>query len=85
MRVLVVGASGAVGTRIVPQLRERGHEVIGSSRSAAKAETLRSLGAEPIALDVLDAAATMSAVAAARPGRARPDLGGDLRALFRPG
>jgi 2-alkyl-3-oxoalkanoate reductase len=67
MRVLVVGASGAVGTRIVPQLRERGHEVIGSSRSAAKAETLRSLGAEPIALDVLDAAATMSAVAAARP------------------
>jgi nucleoside-diphosphate-sugar epimerase len=67
MRVLVVGAGGAIGTRLVPQLRERGHEVIGSSRSAAKAERLRALGAEPIVLDVLDAQATRAAVAAARP------------------
>jgi nucleoside-diphosphate-sugar epimerase len=67
MRVLVVGASGAIGTRLVPQLRERGHEVIGSSRSTAKAERLRALGAEPLVLDVLDAAATRTAVAAVRP------------------
>jgi 2-alkyl-3-oxoalkanoate reductase len=67
MRVLVVGASGAIGTRLVPQLRERGHEVIGSSRSSGKAERLRALGAEPIVLDVLDAQATRAAVAAARP------------------
>jgi 2-alkyl-3-oxoalkanoate reductase len=67
MRVLVVGAAGAIGTHLVPQLRARGHEVIGSSRSAAKAERLRALGAEPIVLDVLDAEATRQAVAATHP------------------
>jgi 2-alkyl-3-oxoalkanoate reductase len=67
MRVLVVGASGAIGTRLVPQLRQQGHEVIGTSRSAGKAGRLRTLGAEPIVLDVLDATAAREAVAAARP------------------
>ncbi len=67
MRVLVVGASGAIGTRLIPQLTDRGHEVIGSSRSPAKAKRLRALGAEPIVLDVLDARAVRPAVAAARP------------------
>jgi nucleoside-diphosphate-sugar epimerase len=67
MRVLVVGGSGAIGSRLVPQLADRGHEVIASSRSAGKAERLRELGAEPIVLDVLDAAAVRAAVATARP------------------
>lgn len=67
MQVLVVGDSGAIGTHLVPQLRARGHAVIGSSRSASKAERLRALGAEPIVLDVLDAEATREAVAAAQP------------------
>jgi 2-alkyl-3-oxoalkanoate reductase len=67
MRVLVVGASGAIGRRLVPQLAGRGHEVIGSSRAAGKAGQLRALGAEPIVLDVLDPAAVRAAVAAARP------------------
>jgi 2-alkyl-3-oxoalkanoate reductase len=67
MRVFVAGASGAIGTRLVRQLVERGHEVIGSSRSPEKAERLRGLGAEPVVLDVLDPAAVQNAVAAARP------------------
>jgi nucleoside-diphosphate-sugar epimerase len=67
MRVLVVGAAGAIGTRLVPHLRDRGHEVIGSSRSSGKAERLRALGADPLVLDALDAKATRAAVAAARP------------------
>lgn len=67
MRVLVVGASGAIGSRLVPQLADRGHEVIASSRSAGKAERLRALGAEPIVLDVLDATSVRAAVAAAQP------------------
>jgi len=67
MRVLVVGAGGAIGSQLVPQLAERGHQVTGTSRSAAKAGYLTSLGAEPMALDVLDAAAVRAAVAAARP------------------
>lgn len=67
MRVLVVGASGAIGTRLVPQLRQQGHEVIGSYRSPGKADRLRALGAEAIALDALDASATHAAVATAQP------------------
>jgi 2-alkyl-3-oxoalkanoate reductase len=67
MRVFVAGASGAIGTRLVRQLVERGHEVIGSSRSPEKAERLRGLGAEPVVLDLLDPAAVQNAVAAARP------------------
>jgi nucleoside-diphosphate-sugar epimerase len=67
MRVLVVGASGAIGTRLVPRLREEGHEVIGSCRSPSKVEQLRTLGAEPIVLDALDAAAAHAAVASVRP------------------
>jgi nucleoside-diphosphate-sugar epimerase len=67
MRVLVVGASGAIGTRLVPQLIHRGHEVIGTSRSPGKAARLRELGAEAMTLDVLDAKAVRRAVATARP------------------
>jgi nucleoside-diphosphate-sugar epimerase len=67
MRVLVVGASGAIGARLVPQLVEHGHEVTGTCRSPGKAGRLRGLGAEPVALDVLDPAAARQVVAAARP------------------
>src|SRR5258706_5982686 len=67
MRVLFVGASGVIGTRLVPQLRRCGHEVIGSCHSPGKAGQVRALGAEPITLDALDATAVREAVAAARP------------------
>ena len=67
MRVFVAGASGAIGTRLVPQLIERGHEVIGSSRSPRNADRVRALGAEPIVLDLLDAAAVRKAVVEAKP------------------
>ena len=63
MRVFVAGASGAVGTRLVLQLIERGHEVFGTSRSPEKAERLRAAGAEPIVLDLLDRDAVLEAVA----------------------
>ena len=67
MRVFVAGASGAIGTRLVPQLADRGHEVIGTSTSAGKAERIRALGAEPVALDLLDRAAVRRAVLEAGP------------------
>ena len=67
MRVFVAGASGAIGTRLVPQLIERGHEVIGTSRSPRNAERVRALGAQPIVLDLLDRNAVIEAVAAAQP------------------
>jgi 2-alkyl-3-oxoalkanoate reductase len=67
MRVFVAGASGAIGSRLVPQLLDRGHEVIGTHRSPAGAEHLRTLGAEPVALDLLDARAVRKAVLEAEP------------------
>ena len=62
MRVFVAGASGAIGTRLVPQLIDQGHEVIGTFRSPGNGERVRALGAEPVALDLLDASAVRKAV-----------------------
>ena len=67
MRVFVAGATGALGARLVPQLVERGHEVIGTSRSPERAQRLETQGAEPVVLDLLDARAVRDAVVAARP------------------
>ena len=67
MRVLVIGASGAIGTRLVPELIEAGHDVIGSHRSPPSAESLRALGAEPIAVDLLDGQAVQEAVSGVEP------------------
>jgi nucleoside-diphosphate-sugar epimerase len=67
MRVFVAGASGAIGTRLVPQLIERGHEVVGTSRAPANTERLRALGAKPIALNLLDPRAVRKAVLEAGP------------------
>ena len=64
MRVLIIGASGAVGTHLTRQLTDQGHEVTGTCRSASKEGRIRAAGATPL---VLDAAATRSAVAHVRP------------------
>jgi 2-alkyl-3-oxoalkanoate reductase len=67
MRVFVAGASGAIGIRLVPQLIDRGHEVIGTSRSSRNLEYVRALGAEPVVVDLLDAQALRKAVLEAAP------------------
>jgi nucleoside-diphosphate-sugar epimerase len=67
MRVFLVGASGAIGTRLAPQLIERGHDVIGTHASPATADRVLELGAAPVRLDVLDARAVRNAVFAAEP------------------
>ena len=67
MRVFVTGATGAVGTYLVPHLIQRGHQVIGATRSPNKVDWLRKAGAEPVLLDGLDAAAVGEAVAHASP------------------
>jgi nucleoside-diphosphate-sugar epimerase len=67
VRVLVAGATGVIGRPLVEQLREAGHEVIGTTRSVERAENLRSLGVEPAILDVRDADALRGAVMEAGP------------------
>ncbi|MBS1870220.1 MAG: NAD(P)-dependent oxidoreductase [Actinobacteria bacterium] len=67
MHVFLAGASGAIGRALVPLLIGNGHTVTGTTRSAAKAERLRALGAEPVVLDGLDRDAVLAAVAAAKP------------------
>jgi 2-alkyl-3-oxoalkanoate reductase len=67
MRVFVAGAAGAIGTRLVPQLVARGHQVTASTRSPDKTQLLRELGAEPVVVDGLDAVAVGEAVARAEP------------------
>lgn len=67
MRVLVAGATGAVGRPLVRMLREGGHEVLGTTRSEAKAGLLRELGAEPVVCDARDGKALRRAVLGAEP------------------
>jgi nucleoside-diphosphate-sugar epimerase len=67
MRVFVMGATGAIGRRPVPQLVQRGHQVTGTTRSARKAVALRAAGADAVVLDGLDAVAVGETVARSRP------------------
>jgi 2-alkyl-3-oxoalkanoate reductase len=67
MRVLVVGATGAIGRQLVPQLIAAGHQVSATTRSPAKADALQAAGAQPLVLDALDGAAVGEAVARAEP------------------
>ena len=72
MRVFVVGAGGAIGRRLVPQLSERGHDVTGTARSHDKAELVRRLGAEPVVLT--RSTRSQSARRLPPPGPTRPSI-----------
>ena len=66
-RIFLAGASGAIGKRLTPLLRDAGHHVIGTTRSVQKAEALRALGVEAVLVDVFDATNLSREVAAAKP------------------
>jgi 2-alkyl-3-oxoalkanoate reductase len=67
MKVFVAGASGAIGSRLVPQLIDRGHDVVGTATSPERAKRVSAFGAEAIVLDLLDSRAVREAVLAAKP------------------
>ena len=67
MKVLVAGATGALGKQLVPRLVARGHDVVGTTRSASKRQVVFDLGATPAVVDALDAEQVARAVAEAEP------------------
>ena len=68
MRVLIAGASGAIGRPLIRRLRANQHELFALTRLRDSAPALKDIGAEPVIADELDAAAVKAAV-----GRIRPD------------
>jgi 2-alkyl-3-oxoalkanoate reductase len=67
MRMFIAGGSGAIGRRLIPALVQRGHDVIGTTRTPAKADLLARLGAQPVVMDALDRDQVIKAVVNARP------------------
>ena len=66
-KIFVAGATGVIGSRVVPLLVAAGHTVAGTTRSAERADSIRALGAEAVVVDVFDAAALRAAVVAFAP------------------
>lgn len=69
MRVFVAGATGAIGSQLVPRLVANGHEVHGMTRSESKQAMLHELGAVPVVADALEPDQVAEAV-----GKAKPDI-----------
>jgi 2-alkyl-3-oxoalkanoate reductase len=68
MRILIAGATGAIGRPSVRRLKANQHEVFALARSPDSAPALQEIGAEAVIADALDVAAVKAAV-----GRIRPD------------
>jgi nucleoside-diphosphate-sugar epimerase len=67
MKVLVAGATGALGKQLVPKLVASGHEVAGMTHSASNRDGVRALGAMPVVADALEPEQVAQAVAEAEP------------------
>jgi len=63
MKVLLAGASGAIGIPITRQLTAHGHQVLGLTRDRGGAGRLEALGARPVVADALDHDGLLRAVA----------------------
>lgn len=66
-RIFLAGATGAIGRRLVPLLRDAGHTVFGMTRKMASASVLEAAGATPVVVDVFDASALSAALKDIRP------------------
>jgi len=67
MKVLVAGATGVVGSALLPMLLKRGHHVAGLVRSDASAAAVKALGATALQADAFNAAQVRAALTAFRP------------------
>ena len=67
MRIFLAGATGVIGRPLVKLLVQAGHQVTGTTRNPEKVTDLRALGAEPVVVDVFDAANLRDLAVAAKP------------------
>jgi nucleoside-diphosphate-sugar epimerase len=67
MRVLLAGATGALGKQLVPRLVADRHEVVGTTRTESKLAMLEELGASGVVADLLDPDQVARVVAEAEP------------------
>jgi 2-alkyl-3-oxoalkanoate reductase len=67
VKVLVAGASGAIGRLLVPALVSAGHEVVGTTRREARAEALLAAGAQVVICDLLEPGRAEALVAETAP------------------
>jgi nucleoside-diphosphate-sugar epimerase len=54
MKLLLTGATGRVGSHLLPRLVAQGHDVWAVARGEAAAERVKAAGAEPVLADLLD-------------------------------
>ena len=87
MHVLLVGATGVLGRRILPRLVALGYRVTAVTRDPGQRQALDAAGARPVVADVLDAAAIAAVVRDAAPDTVMHQLtdlrGGDRAANAR--
>ena len=62
MHVFVTGASGDIGSAVVPELISAGHTVVGLARSGASASAVTGMGATALRGDLTDTAALTAGV-----------------------
>src|SRR5215467_4331519 len=67
MRILIAGATGAIGRPLVRCLKENRHSVFALARSPESSRAVTELGVEPVIADALDAASVKAAIARLRP------------------
>jgi nucleoside-diphosphate-sugar epimerase len=67
MKVLIAGATGAIGRPLARRLKDAGHTVFGLARAPKSADTLTEIGAGAVMADATDAIAVRAAIARVRP------------------
>lgn len=67
MKILIAGASGAIGQPLIETLSQYGHEIYGITQSKERAHLIAEKGANPLILNVLESNALFSALAEIQP------------------
>lgn len=67
MKIVVAGASGAVGQPAIRELIHVGHEVYGITRSEERTQRIAAMGAKPVVLDVLNKSQVFEVIQSIQP------------------